>query len=277
MFDEETPYDTRFDDAPDDYAEPSTATGPGSDQSAGPPVGPDHLPPRPGVSLIDAGLGAGYLVTRIAAGPARMAARAGQRLTPPARRVLRSAPTHHGLTDLSAWVLRTLAQVGAPQRSRAERRVLVLARAATGAIASNRNVSRLVHDIASRQVAPLVDEALPIVLGRLAEQPEEVRKVVQGQSRGMMAEARDTARTGARHGDDMVDSMVDRLLRRRTPAAQAAPIHAAPTPTPPAQAASPAQAPPAQATPVNTAPVHGTPVHTAPTPTGPAQARGPGR
>ena len=256
MFDEETPYDAqpgearlegdRFgDDARAGEAEVDRT---GSEQFDA--AGPDRIPPRPGVSLIDAGLGAGYLVSRIAMGPARAVARAGQRLAPPARRALH-APAVHGLTDLSEWVLRTLAQVGAPQRSEAEHRVQSLARTATGTIAANRDVSRLVHGIASRQLSPLIDEAVPIVLGRLEEEPEQVREIVRGQSRGMMAEARDTARTSARRGDDAIDSVVDRLLRRRTPAAQTS-------------------AP--QATPVHTAPIHA-----APMPTGPAQPRGPGR
>ena len=263
MFDEETPDDARFGDArfenepfggdaqaadaPFDRAGSGqyAAAGPGSDPLAGPALGPDRIPPRPGVSLIDAGLGAGYLVSRIAVGPARTAARAGRRLAPPARRALH-APAVHGLTDLSEWVLRTLAQVGAPQRTQAEHRIRAAARTATGTIAANRDVSRLVHGIASRQLSPLIDEAVPIVLGRLEEEPEQVREIVRGQSRGMMAEARDTARTGARRGDDVIESVVDKLLRRRTPAAPATPPQAAP-------------------------------VHTAPAPTGPAQPRGPGR
>jgi len=277
MFDEEVPYDPRFDDDDAQFgapfgadAEHHAASGPAGSPPAGPPLGPDHFPPRPGVSLIDAGLGAGYLASRLAAGPARAVARAGQRLAPPARRALHT-PAVHGLTDLSEWVLRTLAQVGAPQRSHAEQRVRLLARAATGAVAANRDVGRLVHGVASRQVGPLIDEALPIVLDRLDEQPEQVRKIVQSQSRGMMAEARDTARTGARRGDDMVDSVVDRLLRRRAPAAQAAAAQTATAPAP-APPPPPAPAPAAAAT-----PVQAVPVDTAPAPTGPAQPRGPAR
>jgi hypothetical protein len=280
MFDEEPPDADLFDDAqfgavPGGPAEAHAATGPAGERLAGPALGPDHFPPRPGVSLIDAGLGAGYLVSRIAVGPARAVARAGQRLAPPARRALR-APAPRGLTDLSAWVLRTLAQVGAPQRSRAEHRVQSLARAATGAIAANRDVSRLVYDIATRQMDPLIDEALPLVLGRLDEQPEQVRKIVRGQSHGMMAEARDTARTSARRGDDAIDSVVDKLLRRRAPEAQAAPAQATPPQSAPAYTV-PTAAVPTEPAPTVTVPTDSSPVDAAPTPAGPVQARGPGR
>ena len=287
MFDDEAPYDPRFEDDDAQFGAPfeadaghhAASAGPAAFPPAGPALGPDRLPPRPGVSLIDAGLGAGYLASRLAAGPARAVARAGQRLAPPARRALHT-PATHGLTDLSAWVLRTLAQVGVPQRSRAEQRLRDLARTATGAVAANRDVGRLVHDVASRQVAPLIDEALPIVLDRLDEQPEQVRKIVQGQSRGMMAEARDSARTAARRGDDVVDSVVDRLLRRRASAAHAASTHAASAQSATARTGSaPAPAPPpsppaAPATPGQAVPV---PVGTATAPAGPAPPRGPGR
>ena len=284
MFDEEAPYDPRFDDDDAQFgalfgadAEHRGASGGAAGfPPVGPPLGPDHIPPRPGVSLIDAGLGAGYLASRLAAGPARAVARAGQRLAPSARRALHT-PATHGLTDLSEWVLRTLAQVGAPQRSRAEQRLRMLARAATGAVAANRDVGRLVHDVASRQVGPLIDEALPIVLDRLDEQPEQVRKIVQGQSRGMMTEARDTARTGARRGDDMVDSVVDRLLRRRAAAPAAQPASAQPASAQTATAPAPASAPPPPPPAAPTTPVQAVPVGTAPAPKGPAQPRGPGR
>jgi hypothetical protein len=198
--------DPPSDDAPD--ADPPV------DRSADRSVGPGHMPTRPGVSLIDAGLGAGYLASRIAAVPLRVAAHTGRNLADPARRAL-AAPAAHGVTDLASWVLRTFAQVGAPQRAHAERRVRVLLREATYAVTKNRAVSRLVNDLASPQLEPLIDEALPIVLARLAEQPDEIQKIVQEQSRGIVSEARDTARQGARRGDDVVDSVVDRLLRRR--------------------------------------------------------------
>jgi hypothetical protein len=180
-------------------------------------LGPEHIPPRPGVSLIDAGLGAGYLASRIAALPLHAAAQTGRRLAPAARRAL-DAPSVTAVTDLSSWVLRTFAQVGAPQRTHAERRVRALVREATRAVSENRDVTRLVHDIASAQLEPLIDEALPIVFAQVAEQPEEVRRIVQDQSRGIASEARDTARHGAHRGDDAVDSVVNRLLRRRASA-----------------------------------------------------------
>ena len=278
MFDDETRYyahgyhaqpGTTLGGAARPYAAgPDAATGPASDepdQPIEPALGPDHIPPRPGVSLIDAGLGAGYLVSRLAAGPVRAAARTGRRLAPPARRALH-APAPRGLTDLSEWVLHTLAQIGAPQRSRAEHRIRVIARSATGAIAANRDVDRLIHDLAARQVRPLVDEALPLVLGRLDEQPEQVRRIVRDQSRGILAEARDTARTAARQGDDMIDSVVDRLLRRRAPATPAAPAQAAPVDPVSVQAA------PVHTAPVDAAPVPAVASHAAPAHAAPAQA-----
>jgi hypothetical protein len=278
----------RFGDLPTGSEAPDSAldSGPAAEPPAGPALGPDRFPRRPGVSLIDAGLGAGFLASRLAAGPARAVLRAGRRLAPPAKLASR-VPAVHALTDLSAWTLRTLAQVGAPQRSRAEHRIHELTRSATSAIAANPDVSRLVQEVASRQVGPLIDEALPVVLDRLDDQPDQVRKIVQGQSRGIMAEARETARESARRGDEMVDSMVDRLLHRHVAAqkapAQSEPTHTAhtahPTHAQHAQHAqpTPAQPTPAHAAPVSTAPASSTPAHTAPANSAPAQPRGPGR
>jgi hypothetical protein len=55
---------------------------------------------------------------------------------------------------------------------------------------------------------------LPIVLDRLAKEPEQIRVIVQGQSIGMVEEITRAARERATNGDDAVDRFVSNLLRR---------------------------------------------------------------
>ncbi len=183
---------------------------------------PAPLPHRPGVSVIDAAVGAGALALLAAGIPMRAAARAGRRVAPAIRRGAH-LPATRGLADLSSWTLHTFAQIGAAERSRAEQGARSLIRSATAAVAADRDVGRMVRDLAGAQLDPLIDQALPLVLDRLAEQPAAVRRIVQDQSAGIAAEARETARQSARRGDDTVDALVGRLLRRRTPDPSPAP------------------------------------------------------
>jgi hypothetical protein len=60
----------------------------------------------------------------------------------------------------------------------------------------------------------IIDRVLPIVLERLAREPEQIRVLVQGQSLGMVEEITRAARERAAGGDDAVDRFVSGLLRR---------------------------------------------------------------
>jgi hypothetical protein len=188
-------------------------------QRTGEPAG---MPRRPGLSLIDAGLGAGCLASRAAMVPLRTAARGSGRLTVPARRAL-AALGAPALMSLSRQALRTLAQIGALQRTDAQLRLRSAVRSAFLGIAADRDVAWLVRNLATAQLEPLIDDAMPIVFEKLAEQPEALHGIVQSQSRGIAAEAGDTTRHGARRADFAVDSLVDRLLRRRAASAQPPP------------------------------------------------------
>jgi hypothetical protein len=95
-----------------------------------------------------------------------------------------------------------------------------LVASAISAVAAEPHLGRLVREIASAQFEPLIDEALPIVLSRLADDPSAVRRIVQDQSSGIMSEATDSARNTARQGDDAVDTLVNRILHR-TPHSEA--------------------------------------------------------
>ena len=79
----------------------------------------------------------------------------------------------------------------------------------------------------------VVDAVLPVVLERLAAEPEQVRNIVQGQSRGMVEELTQTARARAVAGDEAVDRFFARLLRRR-PVGRDAPDRRAPVDVVPA-------------------------------------------
>ena len=53
------------------------------------------------------------------------------------------------------------------------------------------------------------------VLDRLAADPDQVRAIVRGQSRGMVDEATHVARSRAVSGDEIVDRLAARILRRQ--------------------------------------------------------------
>jgi hypothetical protein len=62
----------------------------------------------------------------------------------------------------------------------------------------------------------VVDDVLPVVLERLAAEPDRLREIVQGQSRGMADELTQAARSRAVAGDEAVDRLLARVFRRRT-------------------------------------------------------------
>lgn len=86
----------------------------------------------------------------------------------------------------------------------------------------------LVLDVIEDIVERVVDRVLPMVLDRLTEEPDQVRALVQGQSRGMVEEVTNAARARAAAGDDAVDRLVARVLHRRSRRGRADP---APAPT----------------------------------------------
>ncbi|HEX6423610.1 MAG TPA: hypothetical protein VFZ79_09035 [Acidimicrobiales bacterium] len=85
------------------------------------------------------------------------------------------------------------------------------------------NVLRLVEEIVERIQWQVVDTVLPVVLERLAAEPDQVRAIVQGQSRGMVDELTTTVRSRSMTGDEAVDRIVARLLRRRPTRPEAPP------------------------------------------------------
>jgi hypothetical protein len=62
----------------------------------------------------------------------------------------------------------------------------------------------------------VIDAVLPAVLERLAAEPDQLREIVQGQSRGLADELTQAARSRAVAGDEAVDRLLARVFRRRT-------------------------------------------------------------
>ena len=89
-----------------------------------------------------------------------------------------------------------------------------LAEALADRLARDPLLLRFVGDIIEHLQWRVVDAVLPAVLDRLAAEPDQVRDIVYGQSRGMAVELADTARARAAAGDEAVDRLVARLLRR---------------------------------------------------------------
>lgn len=221
-------------------AAPAAASGSASAQPPGSPEPeqPAPEPPAPqvpGLSLIDLVLGAGSLTARVGMIPVRVAVRLARGpgdtdssaetgdLIGAAGTVGNGdgadsdAPTaaaRRPVRDWSTWAVRSVAQVGVVERRRAHDAAHTLVASATSAVANEPHLGRLVREIAGAQLEPLIDEALPIVLGKLADDPSAVRRIVQDQSAGIMSEATDSARNTARHGDEAVDTLVNRILHR---------------------------------------------------------------
>jgi hypothetical protein len=189
--------------------------------SAPPPQQPKPTPP-PGLSLIDLAVGVGSLAVRASLIPVHVAARIarGPGPTRPAEGAIdAAAPTANPVTDWSAWAIRSVAQVGKIERSRVRNTARTLVGSVTSAIAADPDIGRMVRELAGSQLDPILDQALPRVLDRLAEDPIAVRRIVQDQSVGIMSEAADSARDTTRYADQAVDNLVAKLLHRRAPAA----------------------------------------------------------
>jgi hypothetical protein len=85
-----------------------------------------------------------------------------------------------------------------------------VAEALAGGAAGHSGVVHVIDEVVER----LIDTLLPAILDRLAAEPEQIRVIIQGQSRGMIEEVANTARSRAADGDVAVDRAVSRLLRR---------------------------------------------------------------
>ncbi|HEV2637949.1 MAG TPA: hypothetical protein VGX23_22555 [Actinocrinis sp.] len=169
-------------------------------------------PPHPALSLLDVAVGAGSLAARAGAPVLRAAGRVGGGVYARTRRA--AAPALDPALDLAVWATQTLAEVGSLERARATAGVHALIEAVGTAVAADPGVQGMVRDLADSQLDPLLERALPIVLDRLGENPEAVRRIVQDQSAGIMTEATESARLTARHADDIVDSLTHRLFHR---------------------------------------------------------------
>lgn len=126
-----------------------------------------------------------------------------------------------GLPLVPAAVRRTVEDLGREldQRGRSvvaggTRELGRLSEEVADGLGRNPNVLRLVEQVVERIQWQVVDTVLPAVLERLAAEPEQVRAIVQGQSRGMVDELTTNVRTRAVTADEAVDRIVARLLRR---------------------------------------------------------------
>jgi hypothetical protein len=115
----------------------------------------------------------------------------------------------------AASVMRALDEHGRTASAAGTDEVGRLAEALSEIAGRDPNVLRLVEEIVDQIQWRVVDTILPVVLERLAAEPEQVRAIVQGQSRGMVDELTTTVRSRAETGDEAVDRLVARLLHRR--------------------------------------------------------------
>ena len=82
-------------------------------------------------------------------------------------------------------------------------------------VATEPLVVRFVGDLVGEVQGGMLDSILPDVLDRLAADPDQVRAIVRGQSRGMVDEATHVARSRSVAGDEIVDRLAARILRRQ--------------------------------------------------------------
>src|SRR5215471_5594841 len=78
-------------------------------------------------------------------------------------------------------------------------------------------VLRMVDEVVDQVIGPVIDNVLPGVLDRLADEPDQVRRIVQGQSRGMADELAQVGRGRAVQADEAVVRLFPRLLPRQPP------------------------------------------------------------
>jgi hypothetical protein len=133
-----------------------------------------------------------------------------------------------GMMRVTNFAMRTLPRapdpVGATVVALAERGRDATAAAVVGARALAEGVARdftsqpefvgLVNDLVELVLPDAIDRALPVVMEKLAAEPETVRRIVFAQSTGVADELVATVRSGAKAGDAVVDRSV-RLWRGR--------------------------------------------------------------
>jgi hypothetical protein len=76
-------------------------------------------------------------------------------------------------------------------------------------------VLQVIEEVVEHIRWSVVDAVLPAVLERLTADPDPVRALVRGQSRGAAEEITNTARARAEQGDQAVEAFLGRLLHRR--------------------------------------------------------------
>lgn len=180
-------------------------------------------------------LGAVLAAEEVASAALARAGELGAAVAGPARAIGRS----RAFAPL-AGVLRTLEDRGRREAAAGAAEASAVVEALTARIAQSDAVLRMVNDIVDVVLWPIVDEVLPAVLERLADDPEPVQALVLGNSTRMIDDLAGAARTRTARADDSVASFVDRLLGRRRPehgevvAGPTDPAPTDPTPTDPA-------------------------------------------
>lgn len=127
------------------------------------------------------------------------------------------APVRRALADAAHELEaqgRTAASISAAEAAR-------LAEAFADRLGREPAVLNLVDRVVDHVQWRVVDTVLPVVLERLAAEPDQVRAIVQGQSRGIVDEVTQAARSRAVAGDEAVAGFLARLLRRSQASEQA--------------------------------------------------------
>lgn len=113
--------------------------------------------------------------------------------------------------------------------STGSRKAVGIAESLADEVVNDPAVVGIIEQVVDRLQWRVVDDVLPVVLDRLRAEPEPVREIVRGQSRGAAGEVANAARARAAGGDEAVDALVSRLLHRRS-ARRAVPEDSAPLP-----------------------------------------------
>ena len=130
-----------------------------------------------------------------------------------------------------------LAAVVADLNARGERvttaRVLQLEDAletVAAALVRSERMARVMHEATGRLVLPMLNEAVPALLDRLAVDPEPLQAVLRVQSTGVVNDLTAAVRDRSATADERAASVVERVRRRRRPKTQAVPTQPSPMP-----------------------------------------------
>jgi hypothetical protein len=191
--------------------------------------------PEPGdIDARYVALGALLILEERAAGVVRTAAKVGRTVGKPM--VAAAAPI------TPAWVrrdaerlVRHLAEHGRAAADTGAGEAVEIVEVLATEVTQDPTVIALIEAFVDRLQWHVVDSILPVAIDRLAAD-ERVRQLVQEQSRGMVDDITETARTKAADGDEAVDRFVSRLFRRRaepaTPSRDVQPAQATPVTEP---------------------------------------------